>query len=48
VADENLKLRRENERLTEKLRKAELIIDVQKKLSALLGAPIPVDREGQR
>jgi transposase-like protein len=49
VADENLKLRRENERLTEKLRKAELIIDVQKKLAALLGAPIPpMDREGQR
>jgi transposase-like protein len=49
VADENLQLRRENERLAEKLRKAELIIDVQKKLAALLGAPIPpVDREGQR
>ena len=49
VADENLQLQRENERLAEKLRKAELIIDVQKKLAALLGAPIPpVDREGQR
>jgi transposase-like protein len=49
VADENQKLRRENERLTEKLRKAELIIDVQKKLAALLGASIPpMDREGQR
>jgi len=49
VAEENLKLRRENERLTEQLRKAELIIDVQKKLAALWGAPIPpVDREGQR
>jgi len=35
------KLRRENERLNEKLRKAELIIDVQKKLSTLLGIQLP-------
>ena len=49
MADENQKLLRENERLSEQLRKAELIIDVQKKVAALLGAPIPpVDREGQR
>jgi hypothetical protein len=27
--------------LTEKLRKAEIIIDVQKKIAALLGNPIP-------
>jgi transposase len=49
LADENQKLQRENERLSEQLRKAEIIIDVQKKVAALLGAPIlPVDREGQR
>lgn len=39
--DENQKLRRLNERLTEQLRKAEIIIDVQKKVAALLGRPIP-------
>ena len=48
LTEANEKLQRENERLTEQLRKAELIIDVQKKLAALLGAPIPADREGQR
>ncbi len=35
------KLRRENERLTEELRKAEIVIDVQKKVGALLGWPLP-------
>ena len=35
------KLRRQNERLIEQLRKAEIIIDVQKKVAALLGRPIP-------
>lgn len=40
LADENARLLRENERLREKLRKAELIIDVQKKVAALLGTPI--------
>jgi cell shape-determining protein MreC len=40
LADENQKLQRENERLTEQLRKAEIIIDVQKKVAALLGRPI--------
>jgi transposase len=40
------KLRRENERLTEQLRKAEIVIDVQKKVAALLGWPIaPTDPE---
>ena len=49
LGDENQKLQRENERLTEQLRKAELIIDVQKKVAALLGAPIPpTDPKGQR
>jgi transposase-like protein len=33
-------LERENRRLQEKLRKAEIIIDVQKKVSTLLGIPL--------
>lgn len=33
-------LRRENARLAEKLRKAEIIIDVQKKVATLLGIPL--------
>jgi transposase-like protein len=37
---ENEQLRRENARLAEKLRKAEIIIDVQKKVATLLGIPI--------
>jgi len=39
--EEIQKLRRQNERLAEELRKAELILDVQKKVAALLGHPIP-------
>ncbi len=39
--EEIQKLRRQNARLTEDLRKAELIIDVQKKVAALLGRAIP-------
>ncbi|HEX8810556.1 MAG TPA: IS3 family transposase [Terracidiphilus sp.] len=38
--EENQKLRRQNARLTEDLRKAHIIIDVQKKVAALLGHPI--------
>jgi transposase len=34
-------LRRENQRLTEELRKAAIVIDVQKKVGALLGWPLP-------
>ena len=37
---ENQKLRRDNERLTDRLRKAEIVIDVQKKVAMLLGIPI--------
>jgi transposase-like protein len=44
--DEIQKLRRENQRLSEELRKAEIVIDVQKKVGALLGWPLPkVDPE---
>lgn len=35
------KLQRENERLRERLRKAELIIEVQKKVSQILGVALP-------
>ena len=46
AADENAKLRRQNDRLNEELRKAHIIIDVQKKVAALLGRPIhKPDRE---
>ena len=38
---ENEKLRRRNQRLEEELRKAEIIIDVQKKVALLLGRPLP-------
>lgn len=37
---ENEKLRRQNQRLQEELRKAEIIIDVQKKVAMLLGRPL--------
>jgi transposase len=46
LGEENQKLRQENQRLSEELRKAEIIIDVQKKVGALLGWPLPkVDPE---
>jgi len=40
LADELARLERENRRLTEKLRQAELIIDVQKKVSEMLNIPL--------
>ena len=42
VADENERLRKQVEKLEKELRKAEIIIDVQKKLGALLGIEVPV------
>jgi transposase len=46
LEEENQKLHRQVGQLTEKLRKAEIIIDVQKKVAALLGNPLPdVDPE---
>jgi transposase len=48
VAEENQQLRRETLRLTEELRKAEIVIDIQKKVATLLGRPIlTVDPEGK-
>ena len=41
LAGEMEKLRRQNQRLAEQLRKAEIIISVQKKLAMLLGDPLP-------
>ena len=48
MADENQKLQCENERLTEQLRKAELIIDVQKNCRARLSrTPAGPETPGQ-
>ena len=44
-AEELQHLRRQNQRLTEQLRKAEIVIDVQKKVGTLLGWPLPSDPE---
>ena len=41
LADEMEKLQRKNARLNEELRKAHIIIDVQKKVAARLGHPLP-------
>ena len=41
VAQENERLRRENERLHRRLKQAEVIIDVQKKVSEILGIELP-------
>ena len=47
LADENKRLERENRRLKEQLRQAELIIGVQKKVSEMLNIPLKTtDCEG--
>jgi transposase-like protein len=43
LAAEHARLLRDNKRLTERLERAEAIIDLQKKLAALLGLPIASD-----
>ena len=45
---ENETLRKENTRLTTRLKQAELIIDVQKKVSQILGIPLETPEEGGR
>jgi transposase-like protein len=45
VQEEVQTLQKENARLTEELRKAAIIIDVQKKLGTLLGWPLPTEEE---
>jgi transposase len=47
LEEENRKLQRQNARLTEDLRKAHIIIDVQKKVATLLGHPIPDPEQEQ-
>lgn len=48
LALENERLRRENARLEEALRKAAIVIDVQKKVATLLGIPIESPKTEQR
>ena len=43
--EELQRLRRENQRLNEELRKAAIVIDIQKKVGALLGWALPKDLE---
>lgn len=45
--EENQKLRRENQHLSEELRKAGIVIDIQKKVAALLGPLCAPEREPQ-
>jgi transposase len=47
LADDVARLERENLRLTEKLRQAELIIDVQKKVSEMLNIPLKTPDENE-
>jgi transposase len=46
VAEENERLKRENERLALRLKQAETIIDVQKKVSEILGVTLPKTNGG--
>jgi transposase-like protein len=43
LAAEHAQLLRDNKRLTLQLRRAEAVIDIQKKVASLLGAPFPTD-----
>ena len=47
LTEENQRLRKENARLSRRLEQAELIIDVQKKVSALLGISLPELKSGE-
>ena len=47
-AVESARMQRENERLREELRKAHLIINVQKKVSQILGVPLEEPKEEDR
>ena len=48
LAEENATLRRENERLRVRLEQAETIIEVQKKLSQMLGLATPTQESPER
>jgi transposase len=47
LQDENAKLHKENLRLQKRLKKAELIIDIQKKISQMLGIPLETSEIGE-
>ena len=47
MALENERLRKENSRLAKRLKHAELIIDVQKKISQILGIPMETPEESE-
>ena len=47
VIQENEQLRRANDRLTRRLQKAEAIIEIQKKISELLGIPLSPPEPGE-
>jgi transposase len=47
VIQENEQLRRENDRLVRRLQKAETIIEIQKKISELLGIPLSPTESGE-
>jgi transposase-like protein len=47
LAGENERLRRQNQHLEEELRKAEIIIEIQKKVAMLLGKPLPLMSEDE-
>lgn len=46
LAEENARLRKENERLTKRLKHAELVIEIQKKISQMTGIPLSTEEEG--
>jgi transposase len=47
LIEENRRLERVNTRLVERLRQAEVIIDVQKKVAEILGIPLPSPKSGE-
>ena len=47
LIEENRRLERVNKRLIERLRQAEVIIDVQKKVAEILGIPLPSPEPGE-
>jgi transposase len=47
LIEENRRLQRVNQRLVERLRQAEVIIDVQKKVAEILGIPLPSPEPGE-
>jgi transposase len=47
LASENERLRRHNQHLEEELRKAEIIIEIQKKVAMLLGKPLSLMPESE-